>query len=184
MCAHSEAGAQPRATKAAVNVVKKKEKKRKTRCAGAPYMHIYNTYTAKGLVSKRTLRRLMHFCLRQHKLIPEENVALCPLIHISLSKLQSMQNKCDKLTLSHVDFFPLFALIDLDFINSSVKCCVNGLADQSHASLPFNSQILLTVWSGGLPFIPPHSPAKALRPVSVICPTHSSGILYSDSDLD
>lgn len=66
-----------------------------------------------------------------------------------------MQNKRDKLTLSHVDFFSPFALIDFDFINSSVKCTVNGLADQSHASLPFNSQILLTVWSGGLPFMPP-----------------------------
>lgn len=57
-------------------------------------------------------------------------------------------------------FFPLRALIDFDFINSSVKCSVNGLADQSHASLPFNSQILLTAWSGGLPFIPPPHPPR------------------------
>lgn len=45
------------------------------------------------------------------------------------------------------------------------------LADQSHGSLPFNSEILLTVWSGGFPI---HPSLKVPRPLSVICPTHSS----------
>lgn len=49
------------------------------------------------------------------------------------------------------------------------------LADQSHGSLQFNSQMLLTVWSGCFLFI---CPLKAWRPVSVICPTHSSGSLF------
>lgn len=106
---------------------------------------------------------------------------LRPLIHIfpfqsCLAGKKKTKKKRDKVTLSHVHFprpssssssssSSWRPLIDFDFINSSAKCCVNALADQSHASLTFNSRILLTAWSGGRPF----------RPLSLICPTHSSG---------
>lgn len=103
----------------------------------------------------------------------------CPLTHIfhfQSCQASGKKTKGDKVILSHVHFpsFSWCPLIDLDFINSSAKCCVNARADQSHASLTFNSQILLTAWSGGHPLTPP----------ALICPTHSSKVPYLDSALD
>lgn len=73
-------------------------------------------------------------------------------LHALVAKLQSMQKGVRDKLMSESLFFKSLIDCDCDQYPSKMHS-YSTLADQSHGSLPFKSEILLTVWSEGFHFI-------------------------------